>query len=63
MLEYAMSIKDGDGIVFKTKANSLKEAKLYFAKLKDLPEEVFNKLFIVTEIKKGNKTYVHKRTN
>ena len=41
----------GADIVFKTQARSLKEAKEYFRKLKNLPEDEFNKLFIVTEVK------------
>ena len=51
MAEYAMSIKNGNGLVFKTKADSLEEAKKYFAKLKNLSLEKFNELFIVLEIK------------
>ena len=52
MANYAMSIKNGNGLVFKTKANSLEEAKEYFRKLKQMSKENFNKLFIITEIKK-----------
>ena len=52
MTTYAMSIKDGNGLVFKTDANSLEEAKEFFRKLKQMPKENFNKLFIVTEVKK-----------
>tara|TARA_B100000287_G_scaffold246833_1_gene231996 strand:+ start:383 stop:556 length:174 start_codon:yes stop_codon:yes gene_type:complete len=51
MTEYAMSIKDGNGLVFRTKARSLVEAKEYFRQLKQMDEKSFNKLFIVTEIK------------
>ena len=51
MAEYVMSIKDGQGLVFKTKANSLEEAKEFFRQLKQLPKEEFNKLFIISEIK------------
>ena len=51
MAEYAMSIKDGNGLVFKTNATSLEEAKEYFRKLKQLSKKEFNKLFIVTEVK------------
>ena len=47
-----MSIKDGNGIVFKIKAISLEEAKEHFRKLKQMSKEDFNKLFIVSEIKK-----------
>ena len=51
MTEYAMSIKDGNGLVFRTKDRSLIEAKEYFRQLKQMDEKSFNKLFIVTEIK------------
>ena len=53
MAEYEMSIKTGkNDIVFKTQSNSLEEAKEYFRKLKQMSEENFNKIFIVTETKK-----------
>ena len=51
MADYAMFIKDGNGLVFTTKANSLEEAKEYFRKLKQMSKEDFNELFIVTEVK------------
>ena len=51
MTEYAMSIKNGNGLVFKTKSNSLEEAKEYFRLLKQMPKEEFNKLFAITEVK------------
>tara|TARA_B100001564_G_scaffold128355_1_gene107220 strand:- start:493 stop:651 length:159 start_codon:yes stop_codon:yes gene_type:complete len=51
MTTYAMAIKGGNGLVFKTNASSLEEAKEYFRKLKQLSKEKFNKLFIVTEVK------------
>ena len=51
MSVYAMSIKSGNGLVFKTKSNSLEEAKEFFRKLKQMSKEDFNKLFIVTEVK------------
>jgi len=53
MTVYAMALKeskDSNGIVFKTNAHSLEEAKEYFRLLKQMPEENFNQLFIVTEI-------------
>ena len=56
MANYVMALKkskDSNGIVFKTNANSLEEAKEYFRKLKQLSKENFNKLFIVSEIKNG----------
>ena len=52
MTTYAMSIKRGNGLIFKTEADTLEEAKKFFRKLKQLPKEDFNKLFIVTEVKK-----------
>ena len=52
MTEYAMSIKNGNGLVFKTKANTLEEAKEYFRKLKQMSKEDFNNIFVVVEVKK-----------
>ena len=52
MTEYAMSIKDGNGLVFRTKARSLIEAKEYFRRLKQMPEKDFDEIFIVTELKR-----------
>ena len=52
MAEYAMSIKNGNGLVFKTKADSLEQAKEYFRKLKQMSEEDFDRLFVVTEQKR-----------
>ena len=46
-----MSIKNGSGLVFKTKADSLEEAKEFFRKLKQMSKEDFSELFIVTEVK------------
>ena len=51
MAEYAMSIKSGNGLVFKTKSNSLEEAREFFRKLKQMSKEDFSELFIVTEVK------------
>ena len=50
MTTYAMAIKNGNGLVFKTKANTLEEAKEYFRKLKQMSKEDFNRLFLITEI-------------
>tara|TARA_R110002167_G_scaffold169820_1_gene367817 strand:- start:207 stop:380 length:174 start_codon:yes stop_codon:yes gene_type:complete len=57
MAEYAMSLKEGNGLVFKTKSNSLEEAKEYFRQLKQLPKEEFNKIFMITKIKHKNETH------
>ena len=51
MTTYAMAIKSGNGVVFKADANSLEEATIYFAKLKQMPLKQFKRLFIVTEVK------------
>ena len=50
MTQYAMTTRTGS-VVIKTKAGSLEEATEFFAKMKQLPEKEFLKLFIVTEIK------------
>ena len=50
MTQYAMTTRTGS-VVIKTNADSLNEAINYFAKMKQLPEKEFLKLFIVTEIK------------
>ena len=55
MAVYAMSLKESknsNGIVFKTNSNSLEEAQEYFRRLKQMSKEDFNKLFIVSEIKR-----------
>ena len=52
MTEYAMALKNGKDIIHKTNQESIKEAKEYFAGVKQMPVEDFNKLFIVIEIKK-----------
>ena len=51
MAEYAMATKNGNGLVFKTKATSLEEAIEFFRKLKQMSKEDFKGLFIVTEVK------------
>ena len=47
MTEYAMTLKESknsNGLVFKTKANSLEEATEFFRKLKQMPKENFNEI-------------------
>ena len=56
MTEFVMALK-GKGtklnnVVWRTRALSLSEAKNFFVKLKNLPEKEFDKMFVVTEIKK-----------
>ena len=56
MATYVMAIKSKgnelNGVIWNTQANSLSEAKNYFVKLKNLPEKEFDKLYIVTKVKK-----------
>ena len=53
---YVMAIKgkgvELNGVIWNTQAPSLSEAKEYFVKLKNLSEQQFDQLFIVTEIQK-----------
>jgi len=61
MKEYIMTIKSGwfahpelrskSEIIFKTSAGNLSEAKDYFVRLKDLPEDKFDELYVVVEAK------------
>ena len=53
MTEYTMSIKEGNGLVFRAKANSLEEAISYFARLKQMPLKEFKQLFTITEVKRN----------
>ena len=52
MTEYAMALKTGKEIIYKTQQTTYKQAVKYFAAIKQMPVEDFNKIFIVTEIKK-----------
>ena len=52
-----MALKGGNGLVFKTNANSLEEATEFFRKLKQMPKEEFNKLFIITNSKEKNEIH------
>ena len=61
MKSYIMAVKSGwfahqelrntSNIIFKTTAENLGEAKEYFVKLKDLPKDKFDELYIVVEAK------------
>ena len=62
MKEYIMAIKScgwfvhpelrsKSEIIFKTSAENLSEAKDYFVRLKDLPEDKFDELYVVMEAK------------
>ena len=52
MTEYAMALKNGKDIINKTNQQTIEKAKQYFAEVKKMPLEEFNKIFIVIEIKK-----------
>ena len=43
-----------NSVVWNTDAKDIKEAKNYFVKLKNLPEEEFDKIFMVVEVKSEN---------
>jgi hypothetical protein len=56
MSTYIMSIKTRDAgdrrlnsVIWRKEASTLSEAKDYFVRLKDLTEEQFDELYIVTE--------------
>jgi len=52
MKKYGMFIQNGKDLIHLTHQNTIKEAKQYFADIKQMPIDKFNKIFIVTEIKK-----------
>lgn len=65
MAEYVMAIKTrnaGDqtlnAVIWRTQADGLSEAKKYFVGLKNLPEQEFDKMFIVTEVRKDERTTI-----
>ena len=55
MTEYAMALKNGKDIIHKTNQQTIEKAKQYFAEVKKMPLEEFNKIFIVKEIKDNGK--------
>jgi len=58
MAVYAMALKnseDSNGVIFRTNASSLDEAREYFRQLKQISQTSFNELFIVVEITKKQK--------
>tara|TARA_R110000823_G_scaffold140964_1_gene270880 strand:- start:5 stop:181 length:177 start_codon:yes stop_codon:yes gene_type:complete len=58
MTKYGMFLKNGKDIIHSTQQETLAEAKQYFADIKQMAKEDFNKIFIVTEIKnKKNETH------
>ena len=56
---YIMSTQNGKEVINKTNQfTTIKEATIYFAGVKQMSVEEFNKIFIVTEIKnKKNETH------
>ena len=57
MAKYIMAIKgkgvELNSVIWHTQAHSMSEAKDYFVRLKQLPVEEFDKLFVVAEVKGG----------
>ena len=51
MKKYGMFLRKGKDIVHITQQKSIKEAIKYFAEVKKMLVEEFNKIFIVKEIK------------
>ena len=51
MNRYGMYLKNGRDLIHLTQQETIKQAKQYFAEVKKMPLEEFNKIFIVTEIK------------
>ncbi len=47
MINYAMALKNGKDIIHKTQQPTHKQAVKYFAAIKQMPVEDFNKIFIV----------------
>jgi hypothetical protein len=48
---YGMYLKNGKDLIHLTQVETINKAKQYFAKVKKMPIEEFNKIFIVKEIK------------
>ena len=51
MNRYGMYLKNGKDLIHLTQQETPDKAKQYFAKVKQIPLEEFNKIFIVKEIK------------
>jgi len=52
---YGMYLKNGEDLIHLTQEETIDKAKQYFAKVKQMPLEEFNKIFIVIEIKNNDK--------
>ena len=55
MNRYGMYLKNGKDLIHLTQQETSDKAKQYFAKVKQMPLEEFNKIFIVKEIKDNGK--------
>ena len=51
MNRYGMYLKNGKDLIHLTQQETPDKAKQYFAKVKQIPLEEFNKIFTVKEIK------------
>ena len=56
MIRYGMYLKNGKDLIHLTQQETSDKAKQYFAEVKKMPLEEFNKIFIVKEIKEKNET-------
>ena len=55
MKKYGMYLKNGKDLIHLTQQETSNKAKQYFAEVKKMPLEEFNKIFIVKEIKDNGK--------
>ena len=51
MNRYGMYLKNGKDLIHLTQQETTEKAKQYFAEVKKIPIEEFNKIFIVKKIK------------
>ena len=54
MNRYGMYLKNGKDLIHLTQQETSDKAKQYFAKVKQIPLEEFNKIFTVKEIKNND---------
>jgi len=52
MKQFGMSTKNGKDLIMLTRQDTYELALEYFSKVKRLPLKEFNKIFVITEIKK-----------
>ena len=52
MRQFGMTTKTGKDLIMLTRQDTYELALEYFSEIKRLPVEEFNKIFVITEIKK-----------